>query len=125
MYAVSRIFFRGWIDNIQVSWPKLGPEMAQMCLDAGANDFGGTLMEESISRAAGAVHGQYVSPEQFRGMIHAMGRVPAQRSTLYKVLRLFPGPGRPAVEPDALKIPSTAGVPAVEESTMLAEIACA
>lgn len=124
MYAVSRIFLRGWIDNIQVSWPKLGPAMAQMCLDAGANDFGGTLMEESISRMAGAVHGEYVSPDDFRQMTYKMGRVPAQRSTLYRILRLFPHPGKPAVEPDALKIPSTAGAPAIEESTMLAEAAC-
>ena len=124
MYAVSRIFLRGWIDNIQVSWPKLGPAMAQMCLDAGANDFGGTLMEESISRMAGAVHGEYVSPDAFRQMTYMMGRVPAQRSTLYRILRIFPRPGHPAVEPDVLKIPSTAGAPAIEESTMLAEAAC-
>ena len=115
MYAVSRLFFRGWIDNVQVSWPKLGPALAQRCLDAGANDFGGTLMEESISRMAGAEHGQYVSPDEFRSMIHAMGRLPAQRSTLYRLLRIFPRPGHPPVVPDDLRIPSTAGAPAIDE----------
>lgn len=98
MYAVARIFLRGQIDNVQVSWPKLGPALAQRCLDAGANDFGGTLMEESISRLAGATHGEYVSPDAFKQMIHMMGRVPAQRNTRYEVLRVFPTPGRPAVE---------------------------
>jgi 2-iminoacetate synthase ThiH len=98
MYAVGRIFLRGHIDNVQVSWPKLGPAMAQRCLDAGANDFGGTLMEESISRMAGAEHGQYVSPDAFRQMIHAIGRIPAQRSTLYDLLRIFPQQGRAGVE---------------------------
>ena len=98
MYAVGRIFLLGRIDNVQVSWPKLGPTMAQRCLDAGANDFGGTLMEESISRMAGAQHGQYVSPDAFRQMIHLIGRTPAQRNTLYDLLRIFPRPGRPPVE---------------------------
>jgi 7,8-didemethyl-8-hydroxy-5-deazariboflavin synthase CofH subunit len=98
MYAVGRIFLRGWIVNVQVSWPKLGHAMAARCLDAGANDFGGTLMEESISRMAGATHGEYVSPDAFKQMIHGMGRVPAQRNTLYDILRVFPKPGRPAVE---------------------------
>jgi FO synthase len=98
MYAVSRLFLQGWIDNIQVSWPKLGQSLAQQCLDAGANDFGGTLMEESISRMAGAEHGQYVSPDAFKKMIHEMGRTPAQRNTLYEILRIFPLPGHPPVE---------------------------
>ncbi len=103
MYAVSRLFLRGWIENIQVSWPKLGPALAQACLDAGANDFGGTLMEESISRMAGAGHGQYVSPDAFKEMIHGMGRTPAQRNTLYEILRIFPRPGHPAVEAAAAR----------------------
>ena len=81
-----------------MSWPKLGPALAQKCLDAGANDFGGTLMEESISRMAGATHGQYVSPDAFKQMIHAIGRIPAQRNTVYGLLRIWPQPGRPAVE---------------------------
>ncbi|MDP3938789.1 MAG: 5-amino-6-(D-ribitylamino)uracil--L-tyrosine 4-hydroxyphenyl transferase CofH [Deltaproteobacteria bacterium] len=115
MYAVSRLFLRGWIDNIQVSWPKLGHALAQTCLDAGANDFGGTLMEESISRMAGAVHGQYVSPDAFREMIYGMGRLPAQRSTLYRLLRIFPKAGQPPIVPDELRIPSTAGAPAIDE----------
>jgi hypothetical protein len=110
MYAVGRIFLRGHIDNVQVSWPKLGPAMAQRCLDAGANDFGGTLMEESISRMAGAEHGQYVSPDAFRRMIHAIGRIPAQRNTLYDLLRIFPQPGQPPLEVPPRE--STSGAPA-------------
>jgi FO synthase subunit 2 len=62
MYSVSRLMLNGHIRNIQVSWVKLGPKLAQFCLNAGANDLGGTLMEENISRTAGASSGQYLSP---------------------------------------------------------------
>jgi FO synthase len=89
MYGVSRLMLRGWINNIQVSWVKQGPEFAQFSLTAGANDFGGTLMEEQISRAAGANHGQYFPPEEFRRLTVEIGRIPAQRNTTYGIIKLF------------------------------------
>ncbi|NPA90703.1 MAG: 5-amino-6-(D-ribitylamino)uracil--L-tyrosine 4-hydroxyphenyl transferase CofH [Chloroflexi bacterium] len=92
MHAVARIMLNNWIPNIQVSWVKLGYSMAQMCLNAGANDFGGTLFEESISSAAGETPGSFTSPETFQRLIRDMGRVPAERTTLYTIVREFPGP---------------------------------
>lgn len=89
MYAVSRLMLRGWINNIQVSWVKQGPEFAQFSLTAGANDFGGTLMEEHISRSAGANHGQYFPPDEFRRLTREIGRIPAQRNTTYGILKVF------------------------------------
>jgi len=89
MYAVSRLMLRGYINNVQVSWVKQGPEFAQFCLMVGANDFGGTLMEERISRAAGANHGQYFPPEDFRRLITEIGRIPAQRTTTYDIIKVF------------------------------------
>ncbi|MEM3737398.1 MAG: 5-amino-6-(D-ribitylamino)uracil--L-tyrosine 4-hydroxyphenyl transferase CofH [Candidatus Bathyarchaeia archaeon] len=91
IYAVSRIFLNGWVDNIQVSWVKLGLKFAQVALNAGANDFGGTLMEENISRAAGATAGEYLSPVEIRRLIRDIGRIPAERNTTYKILRMFGG----------------------------------
>jgi 7,8-didemethyl-8-hydroxy-5-deazariboflavin synthase CofH subunit len=91
MYAVSRIFLNNWIPNLQVSWVKEGPKLSQIALMAGANDFGGTLINESISTAAGASHGQLMKPAQFRGLIREMGRVPGERSTTYKRVKLFDG----------------------------------
>ena len=87
--AVSRLFLRPWIRNIQTSWVKLGTKMAQMALLGGANDFGGTLMEESISRESGSQHGENLSPEVIRKLIREVGRVPVERSTDYHVLRRF------------------------------------
>ncbi len=87
LFAVSRLMFRDLIKNIQVSWVKLGLKFAQICLMAGANDLGGTLGEENISRAAGAVHGSYISPSKLEGMIRNLGRIPAKRDTLYKHLQ--------------------------------------
>jgi FO synthase len=92
VHALSRVLLHGAIRNVQVSWVKLGFEISLACLQAGANDFGGTLMEESISKAAGATFGEYVSPEEFRAKIRAIGRVPAERSTTYKIRRLFENP---------------------------------
>ncbi|NIP31641.1 MAG: 5-amino-6-(D-ribitylamino)uracil--L-tyrosine 4-hydroxyphenyl transferase CofH [Candidatus Dadabacteria bacterium] len=89
MYAVSRLMLRGWINNIQVSWVKQGPEFAQFSLTAGANDFGGTLMEEQISRFAGASYGQYFPPEEFRRLSREIGRIPAERDTTYGILNTF------------------------------------
>lgn len=84
MHAVARIALHGFIDNIQVSWVKMGREGVEACLRAGANDLGGTLMNESISRAAGAQHGEELPPAQMREWILAAGRLPAQRDTLYR-----------------------------------------
>jgi len=86
MHAISRIMFDGLIDNIQVSWVKEGPRMSQLLLDCGVNDFGGTLMNESISTAAGAQHGQLMKPKQIHAIIRSSGRTPAQRSTLYELI---------------------------------------
>ncbi len=91
MYAVSRLMLRGWINNIQVSWVKQGPEFAQFSLTAGANDFGGTLMEEQISRSAGASYGQYFPPEEFRRLTRDIGRIPAERTTTYGIREIFNG----------------------------------
>jgi len=86
MYAACRLFFRGTIDNLQTSWVKLGHELAALSLAAGVNDFGGTLMEESISREAGADAGEYTSAEEIECLVRSMGRSPRQRTTLYKDL---------------------------------------
>jgi FO synthase len=83
MHAVGRIALHGYIDNVQVSWVKLGAEGAKACLRAGCNDLGGTLMNESISRAAGAAHGQEMLPEDLEAMIREIGRTPRRRNTLY------------------------------------------
>jgi FO synthase len=83
VHALSRVMLAGSIGNIQVSWVKLARDTAQMCLLAGANDYGGTLMEENISRLAGATSGQYMRPEDFQQRILELGRVPAERNTLY------------------------------------------
>ena len=83
MHAVGRIAYRGAIDNIQVSWVKLGPPGARQVLQSGANDLGGTLMDENISRAAGASHGQEVDEVEFRSIIEPLGRPLEQRTTLY------------------------------------------
>ncbi len=93
MYAVSRLMLRGWINNIQVSWVKQGPEFAQFSLTAGANDFGGTLMEEQISRSAGAIYGQYFPPEEFRRLTREIGRIPAERNTTYGIRQMFDANG--------------------------------
>ncbi|MDH3287336.1 MAG: 5-amino-6-(D-ribitylamino)uracil--L-tyrosine 4-hydroxyphenyl transferase CofH [Betaproteobacteria bacterium] len=85
MHAVSRLALHGAIPNIQVSWVKMGSAGAAVCLEAGANDLGGTLMNESISRAAGTQHGQEMPPARMDELICSLGRVPAQRTTLYGV----------------------------------------
>jgi FO synthase len=83
MHAVARLALHPVIPNIQVSWVKMGAAGARLCLAAGANDLGGTLMNESISRAAGTQHGQEMPPAAMEALIRAAGRVPAQRTTLY------------------------------------------
>jgi len=89
VHALARVLLHGAIKNLQVSWVKLGFETSLACLRAGANDFSGTLMEENISKAAGATFGEYVSPEEFRVRIRSIGRVPAERTTTYKIRRIF------------------------------------
>jgi FO synthase len=83
VHAVARLALHPWITNIQVSWVKLGPEGVAAALRAGVNDLGGTLMNESISRSAGAEHGQEFPPERMEQLIRSAGRVPRQRTTLY------------------------------------------
>jgi 7,8-didemethyl-8-hydroxy-5-deazariboflavin synthase CofH subunit len=92
VHALARVLLHGAIKNVQVSWVKLGFDVSLACLRAGANDFSGTLMEENISKAAGATHGEYVAPEEFRRLIRSIGRVPAERSTTYKIRRVFDSP---------------------------------
>lgn len=89
MHSVSRIMLHGVIDNLQVSWTKLGPQMAQVMLACGVNDLGGTLMNESISRAAGAKNGQEVTAHEMVQIIRSAGRIPVQRNTLYDTVRRF------------------------------------
>jgi FO synthase len=83
MHAVARLALHPLIPNIQASWVKMGPEGLKMCLHAGVNDLGGTLMDESISRAAGASHGQEMPPPMMENLIRSMGRTPRRRTTLY------------------------------------------
>lgn len=101
MHAVARLMLNGWIDNIQASWVKLGPDLAREMLAAGVNDLGGTLMNESISRAAGGDHGQEMRPDDLAGMIRQMGRQPVRRNTLYRHLD--------AVDAPASRLPRVAG----------------
>ena len=84
MHAVARLALNRFIPNVQTSWVKMGPEGVKACLRAGANDLGGTLMDETITRSAGAVHGQEMTPERMEGIIRAIGRVPRQRDTMYR-----------------------------------------
>ena len=89
MHAIARIMLNNWIPNIQASWVKEGSRMSQLLLAAGVNDLGGTLINESISTAAGAQHGQLMRPTEFRQMIRQAGRIPAERYTTYKTRRVF------------------------------------
>jgi 7,8-didemethyl-8-hydroxy-5-deazariboflavin synthase CofH subunit len=88
IHALARVMLAGAIHNIQVSWVKLNRELSQLCLKAGANDYGGTLMEENISREAGATAGQYTSPEDFQALILETGRIPAERNTVYSRIQI-------------------------------------
>jgi FO synthase len=89
MHAVGRIAYHGWIDNIQCSWVKMGHAGVKQLLQVGVNDLGGTLMDENISRAAGASHGQGLEESDFRALVEPLGRILEQRTTLYG------RPGRP------------------------------
>jgi FO synthase len=88
IHALARVMLAGAINNIQVSWVKLNRKLSQLCLHAGANDYGGTLMEENISREAGATAGQYTSPEEFQALILEAGRIPAERNTTYTRIQI-------------------------------------
>ena len=89
VHAVARIMLNNWIPNIQASWVKEGDRMSQLLLNAGVNDLGGTLINESISTSAGAQHGQLMKPSSFRDMIRDCGRTPAERYTTYEVRKIF------------------------------------
>jgi FO synthase len=103
VHAVARVLFNSLIPNIQVSWVKMGFEISLACLEAGANDFSGTLMEEHISKSAGANFGEYVSPEQFRALIRRIGRIPAERTTTYELRHVYSDAGDDAVEETSAK----------------------
>ncbi len=104
IHALARLMLAGSINNIQVSWVKLNRGLSQLCLQAGANDYGGTLMEENISREAGATAGQYTSPEEFQSLIREIGRIPAERNTTYSRIQIkapFESfPAEPLLEPE-------------------------
>ncbi|MSQ07390.1 MAG: 7,8-didemethyl-8-hydroxy-5-deazariboflavin synthase subunit CofH [Dehalococcoidia bacterium] len=89
VHAIARIMLNNWMPNIQASWVKEGARMSQLLLTAGVNDLGGTLINESISTAAGAQHGQLMRPSQFRQIIRQAGRIPAERHTTYAIKRVF------------------------------------
>ena len=99
MHAVSRIMLFGWIDNIQVSWPKLGAKKAQELLNMGVNDLGGTLMNESISRAAGAKNGQEITAKEIVDIIRDVNLIPARRNTVYKIKEIFDKHNPMEIEP--------------------------
>jgi FO synthase len=104
IHALARVMLAGSINNIQVSWVKLDRKLSQLCLHAGANDYGGTLMEENISREAGATAGQYTRPEEFQALIGEIGRIPAERNTTYSRIQIkMPFecfPAEPLLEPE-------------------------
>ncbi|MCE9617668.1 MAG: 5-amino-6-(D-ribitylamino)uracil--L-tyrosine 4-hydroxyphenyl transferase CofH [Nitrosarchaeum sp.] len=88
-HAIARIMLNNYIDNIQMSWVKEGQKMSQLLLMWGANDFGGTLINESISTSAGSNHGQLIRPKEIRRLVREIGRIPAERNTNYKILKKF------------------------------------
>jgi len=102
MHSVGRLALHPWIENVQISWVKAGPEGVKAALNAGVNDVGGTLMNESISRAAGAGFGQEMPPERMEAMIRAAGRIPRQRTTLYG-------------KPDPERVAASFGAPPLSE----------
>jgi FO synthase subunit 2 len=89
MHAVARIMLNNYINNIQMSWVKEGPKFSQILLSWGANDYGGTLINESISTSAGAQYGQLLKPKEIRRLIREPGKIPAERNTSYEILRTF------------------------------------
>ncbi|MGD8918735.1 MAG: 5-amino-6-(D-ribitylamino)uracil--L-tyrosine 4-hydroxyphenyl transferase CofH [Nitrosopumilaceae archaeon] len=102
-HAVSRIMLNNFIDNIQMSWVKEGQKMSQLLLMWGANDFGGTLINESISTSAGSEHGQLLRPREIKRMVREIGRIPAERNTKYKILKRFENTDENEEELDKIK----------------------
>ena len=103
MHALARVMLGPVLRNIQASWVKEGPKLAQALLDAGANDLGGTLINESISTSGGAQYGQLVGPAELHRWIRDAGRVPAQRDTLYNIVRTYDAGDDPASPLDAIE----------------------
>ena len=102
-HAVSRIMLNNYIDNIQMSWVKEGQKMSQLLLMWGANDFGGTLINESISTSAGSEHGQLLRPREIKRVVREIGRIPAERNTQYKILKRFDAADENEEELDKIK----------------------
>ncbi|MGA9596558.1 MAG: 7,8-didemethyl-8-hydroxy-5-deazariboflavin synthase, partial [Acidimicrobiia bacterium] len=90
IHSVARIAFDGLVDNIQASWVKLGLDAGARLLQAGCNDLGGTIMDETISRSAGAAHGTSVEAGDLEAIIRSIGRIPARRNTVYDILETSP-----------------------------------
>jgi FO synthase len=109
MHAVGRIAYRGWIDNVQASWVKAGLPGAAQILQAGANDLGGTLMDENISRAAGASHGQELDEAELRTIVESIGRSLEQRTTLYGRVTTVGRRLRPAEDHPPAEVPVALG----------------
>ena len=99
VHAVARLLLNAWIPNLQVSWVKMGPALAGEMLSNGVNDLGGTLMNESISRAAGAAYGQEVTPSEMVSIIRGVGKRPVRRGTLYQHLEAYDTHAPAAIEP--------------------------
>ena len=108
-HAVARIMLNNSINNIQMSWVKEGQKMSQLLLMWGANDFGGTLINESISTSAGSEHGQLLRPKEIRRMVKEIGRIPAERNTQYEILKKFENEDNTEEELDKVKDTSQFG----------------
>ncbi len=102
-HAIARIMLNNYIDNIQMSWVKEGQKMSQLLLMWGANDFGGTLINESISTSAGSEHGQLLRPGEIKRIVREIGRIPAERNTTYKILKRFENSNDSEEELDKVK----------------------
>ncbi len=108
-HAIARIMLNNYIDNIQMSWVKEGQKMSQLLLMWGANDFGGTLINESISTSAGSEHGQLLRPREIKRIVREIGRIPAERTTNYKILKRFEDSNDSEEELDKVKDASKFG----------------
>jgi len=108
-HAIARIMLNNYIDNIQMSWVKEGQKMSQLLLMWGANDFGGTLINESISTSAGSSHGQLIKPKEIKRLVREIGRIPAERNTNYKILKRFDNDNEPDEELDKISDSSKFG----------------
>ena len=109
VHAISRLMLDNWIPNLQVSWVKESLRFSQVMLNAGVNDLGGTLINESISTSAGAQYGQLVKPSQFRELIRNAGKAPAERSTVYDLIKVFDSEDEPLDPLDLVEDPERFG----------------